>query len=146
MSRFNKKSVSQKKNSSIQGKSREESVFNKKILFSFKDINFFQAKKENFNTWSENNLLVKLMDKITEVSKLTVNEAKKQQVIKIYGDFPPSSKTKYKKPVYLENGLQWGVMHIQGKEVIAGYLVENIFYIVFLDKDHLFWISEKKNT
>lgn len=29
---------------------------------------------------------------------------------------------------------------------VAGYMKENTFYIVFLDKNHQFWITEKKHT
>ncbi len=36
--------------------------------------------------------------------------------------------------------------HGQGKECIIGHFEDNIFHIVFLDKNHEFWISKKKNT
>ncbi len=102
--------------------------------------------KENFETWDSENLLLKLINKIKDVSMQTRDEATQQQVIKIYDSFPPSSKTKYKIPNHLNSELQWCTMHIQGKQVVAGHMIENVFYIVFLDKEHKFWISSKRNT
>ena len=29
---------------------------------------------------------------------------------------------------------------------VAGHIIENIFYVVFLDKNHRFYVTEKKNT
>jgi len=87
-----------------------------------------------------------LLNKIKEITRFNIEEAKKQKIIKIYPNFPPTDKTKYTIPSYLNEQLQWCVAHIQGKEVIAGHLIENTFYVVFLDKEHHFWISTKKNT
>jgi hypothetical protein len=57
-------------------------------------------------------------------------------------DFPPDSK--FKQPKHLSNET-WAVMHITGtsKEVVAGYIEDDIFYIIFLDKEHEFWPSSK---
>jgi len=117
-----------------------------KINFSFKDLDISQHNKENFQTWEQENLLLSLLNRIKEITCLDIEEAKKQKIIKVYPSFPPSSKTKYKVPSYLSEELQWCVAHIQGKEVIAGHLIENTFYIVFLDKEHHFWVSSKKHT
>jgi hypothetical protein len=38
-------------------------------------------------------------------------------------------------------------MDIKGqKGRVAGHIIENVFYLVFLDKEHRFFITEKKNT
>jgi len=120
--------------------------YNGRINFSFSDLDISQHNKEDFQTWERDNLLLILLNRIKEITCLDIEEAKKQKIIKIYPHFPPSNKTKYKIPQYLNRELQWCVAHIQGKEVIAGHLIENTFYIVFLDKEHHFWISNKKHT
>lgn len=136
---------STKKKSLVDGVSKSKSHFDKFVSFSFKDLNTNQHLKEDFNDWNNEKLLVKLLTKIKEISNQKMSEAT-QQTITIYGSFPPPHKTEYQVPSYLNEQIQWGTIHIQGKEVIAGYMIENIFYIVFLDKKHKFWISEKKHT
>ncbi len=37
-------------------------------------------------------------------------------------------------------------MHIQNKECVIGHTLRNVFYVVFLDKEHGFYPSELKNT
>ena len=136
---------SKKRKSLVDGVSKSESHFDKFVSFSFKDLNSNQHLKEDFNDWDSEKLLVKLLTKIKEILNQKMSEATKQ-TITIYGAFPPSNKTKYQVPSYLNEQIQWGTIHMQGKEVIAGYMIENIFSVVFLDKEHKFWISEKKNT
>lgn len=29
---------------------------------------------------------------------------------------------------------------------VAGYVIGNVFYVVFLDQNHRFWVTEKKGT
>jgi hypothetical protein len=38
----------------------------------------------------------------------------------------------------------WAVIHIKpnSKEVVAGFLENDVFYIVFLDKEHDFWDTD----
>ena len=138
------KGISQKKPNILSDLSKRD--YNKKINFSFQDLDVTQHNKEDFKTWEENNLLLKLINRIKDMTCLDIEEAKQQKIIKVYPHFPTSKSTKYKVPSYLNEQLQWCVAHIQGKEVIAGHLIENTFYIVFLDKEHHFWISNKKNT
>lgn len=140
------KGKSQTDNSPLKGASKSSNRYLRHISFSFKDMDTNQYLKENFENWNSEDLLLKLINKIKDVSKLTRDEATAQNIIKIYGSFPPSDKTEYSVPSYLNEELQWGVLHVQGKEVVAGHMIENIFYIVFLDKEHKFWISTKKNT
>jgi len=138
------KGLSQKKPNILSNLSSRD--YNGKINFSFRDLDVSQHNKEDFENWEKNNLLLKLLNRIKEITCLNIEEAKNQNIIKIYPNFPPSDKTKYKIPPYLNEQLQWCVAHIQGKEVIAGHLIENTFYVVFLDKKHHFWISTKKYT
>jgi hypothetical protein len=37
-------------------------------------------------------------------------------------------------------------MHIKGLPCVIGHMHHHVFYVVFLDKDHKFWPSPKKNT
>lgn len=101
---------------------------------------------ESYEEWQEEEILALAMMKLQEVCNLTKIEATTRQIIKEYpkGVFPPNSD--FTHPRHIPDDISWCSMHIQGKECIIGYFEENIFYIVFLDKDHRFWITQKKNT
>ncbi|HFU76494.1 MAG TPA: hypothetical protein ENK66_09650 [Arcobacter sp.] len=133
------------KKSDIKGKSNPFG-FNAPVVFSFKELDSTQHLKETFECWDKENLLPKLLNKIKDVSTMNMSDATQSNTIKNYGHFPESNKTKYKVPTHLSKELQWASMHIQGREVVAGHIVENVFYIVFLDREHKFWISKKKYT
>lgn len=114
------------------------------IVFSLKD--FDKNQGQSFDEWQEDKLLALAFTKLCEVSNLTKVEALSQQIIKEYpkGVFPPNSDFSHPKHVDLD--ISWCTFHIQGKECVIGYFIESTFYIVFLDKNHSFWITEKKHT
>ena len=70
-------------------------------------------------------------------------EAESQKFITVYGDFPKSSG--FQNP-FPNSELQWGVIkNIKGqKSRVAGYVEGHIFYVVFLDENHLFFPSYRK--
>ncbi|TGN99701.1 hypothetical protein PN36_35005 [Candidatus Thiomargarita nelsonii] len=138
------KAKARKNSSSLAGSST--GCFKSPVVFSFRSLDSSQHLKETFECWEKEKLLVKLLNKIRAVSQKTMSEAMIDRIIKIYDSFPPKDKTAYSVPNYLSEELQWASMHLQGKAVIAGHVVENIFYIVFLDREHKFWKSKKKNT
>jgi len=114
------------------------------IVLSLKD--FDRNQGQSFDEWEEEKLLALAVSKLREVCQLTVGQATSQQIIKPYTKvgFPPESE--FEHPKHVLPDVIWCSMHIQGKECVIGYFEDNIFNIVFLDKDHQFWITEKKNT
>jgi hypothetical protein len=114
----------------------------KHIVFSLKDFDINQG--QSFEEWEKNKLLANLMARLREISSNTVIEAINKGILKEYGEFPEN--TEFRFPIYLFKGVNWASLHIAGKQRVAGYIEDNVFYIVFLDKDHKFWISEKKHT
>lgn len=135
MAKYNRKSKQ------LDDRSPNRELF---IVFSFRD--FDRNQGQNFAEWQEDELLAALCEKLLGISHLTVGQVTSQQIIKPYTkvDFPPDSGFKY--PKHVPDGVKWASMHIQGKECIIGHFEDNIFHIVFLDKNHEFWISKKKNT
>jgi len=103
------------------------------ITFSFKDFDDTQPKEnpENLDIWEREGLLQPLLIRLKELSQLTRDEAVKQKQIKIYGDFPP--KTEFIHPQHVNNNVTWAVIKTVGgqKGVVAGYIIESTFYIVF---------------
>lgn len=114
------------------------------IVFSFRD--FDRNQGQGFKEWETDELLAKLCEKLAGISQLTVKQVLHQQIIKIYTkvDFPP--KSAFTHPPHVPQGVKWASMHIQGKECIIGHFEDNVFQIVFLDRHHEFWKTEKRNT
>lgn len=114
------------------------------IVLSFRD--FDRNQGQNFEEWEEEKLLALAISKLRDICQLTRVQATSQQIIKQYSnvDFPPN--TVFEHPKHVLPDVVWCSMHIQGKECIIGHFEDNIFHIVFLDKNHEFWISKKKNT
>ncbi len=112
----------------------------KLIVFSLKDFDINQG--QSFEDWEKDKILSNLMTRLREISSFTATEAQQKRILTIYGDFPV--KTGFKQPKHIPDGVNWAVISIKGKERIAGYIEDNVFYIVFLDKNHRFWITEKK--
>jgi hypothetical protein len=102
---------------------------------------------QTIEEWHTAGLLVLLFNRLKSVGHFTPVEVRQKKIIKEYTkvDFPPNSQ--FKKPTHIVD-VTWAVMHItqNSKEVVVGYIEEDVFYIVFLDKDHLFWPSILKNT
>ncbi len=114
------------------------------IVLSFTD--FDRNQGQSFEEWEEEKLLALAINRLRHICQLTRLEATSQQIIKQYPnvDFPPN--TVFEHPKHVLPDVVWCSMHIQGKECIIGHFEDNIFHIVFLDKNHEFWISKKKNT
>lgn len=72
-------------------------------------------------------LLSKLLDKLTYVSQCNITEAQQRGYITIYKDFPERSD--FKVPKHFEGNVNWAVIKdIGGQKVrVAGYVYENVF-------------------
>ncbi|WP_028376057.1 hypothetical protein [Leeuwenhoekiella sp. MAR_2009_132] len=114
------------------------------IVLSFRDFDINQG--QDFEEWEEAKLLALMINKLRAICQITMAQATAQQIIKPYTkvDFPPESA--FTHPKHVLPDVTWCTMHIQGKECIIGHIEDNIFHIVFLDKEHEFWKTKKKNT
>lgn len=137
MSQFKKQELL-RKNNIPKNKEIKENV---EIVFNFKDFDDSQGQK--FIEWENSKLLSCMMHKIKEVSKRNIHTMHEVKC-KTYKYFP--KKTKFKHPLHITEDAKWASMHIKGKPCIIGHFIKNVFYVVFLDQDHEFWISDKKGT
>lgn len=142
--RSNRKRLGRIENIREERKTNEEYP---KMLFSFKDFDRNQAPPgQTYEEWQDAELLAYMLEKFGYICELNRNEAIRNGYIKIYGNFPP--KSDFEPPNHIAQDVQWAVvMNIKGqKGRVAGHIIEHVFYVVFLDKDHRFYISTKKNT
>ncbi len=117
------------------------------MLFSFKDFQYNSQipPGQTYKEWQEKKLLAYMLEKFGYICNCNRIQAEQKKFIKVYGDFPKTSKFNNPFPA---SELEWAViMNIKGqKPRVAGYLDGHIFYVVFLDENHLFYPSPKKNT
>lgn len=111
------------------------------ISFSWEKLDANQGQR--IYEWEEERLLSELCIRMQQISQYTKENALAQQLIKQYTQvgFPPNSE--FNIPTHVSPAY-WAVIHIKptSKEVVAGYIENDVFYIVFLDKDHKFWPTD----
>lgn len=114
---------------------------NSTISFSFSKIDKTQG--ETIEQWEELGLLSTFIARTQQISNIEYQQALALQLIKQYTrvGFPEDSE--FKEPKHVVPNY-WAVIHItqNSKEVVVGYLENNVFNIVFLDKDHKFWPTD----
>ena len=122
-------------------------VGNKQRNISFSFSKHIKAEGQSIEEWEEFGLLKPLLIRIKNLGQHSTLTVRQNNWIKEYHkvSFPPNSGFKEPKHVV---GVTWAVMHITetSKEVVAGFIEDDVFYIIFLDKDHIFWPSKLKNT
>lgn len=109
------------------------------VSFEFLDRN----QGQTFEDWEKDGLLLNMLNTLRDYCKKTMEENKSDK-FKEYGNFPKESK--FKHPAHVPKDVSWASLHLSGRVCLGGHIYENIFYIVFLDKNHEFWISKKKHT
>ncbi len=145
-SSIDEKSLERRSNTKEERKVKEDLP---KVVFSFKDFDVRQIPPgQSYPEWQEKKLLAYMVEKFGEICKCNMVEAQQQRMIKIYGAFPPSSGFRYPQTVIQDKNINWAVvMDIKGqKPRVAGHIIGNVFYVVFLDAEHLFFPSELKHT
>lgn len=146
MGKNNFKNRKTSKNNKREPKSLEDKSPKRELLIVFSFRDFDRNQGQGFEEWETEELLALACERLASLSQMTVSQAVHGEIVKIYTkvDFPPISAFTY--PAHVPEGVKWASMHVQGKECIIGYFEDNVFYIVFLDMHHEFWITEKKNT
>lgn len=114
------------------------------IVLSLKNFDINQG--QSFEEWQEVELLALAFQKLRSLCEYTIPQATSLGILKIYTKVPFPPESEFLHPKHVPDDVDWSSMHIGNKPCIIGYFEDNIFHVVFLDKDHEFWISKKKNT
>ncbi|WP_422354134.1 hypothetical protein [Roseivirga pacifica] len=117
----------------------------RRITFSL--IKQIKGEGQSIEEWNESGLLQKLLIRLKHVGQHSVHEVKQMKLIKEYHKVKFPLDSGFTEPKHVSN-VTWAVMHLtdNSKEVVVGYIEEDVFYIVFLDQEHQFWPTSKKNT
>lgn len=113
------------------------------LVFSLRYLNQCPPG-QTIEDWQKDGILSKAVQLLAKISNFTRDEAIKNKVLSLYTTYPSNSC--FNKPEQTPADAAWGVLKkINGQKTrIAGFLNRNIFYIVFLDKEHKFAPSSKK--
>lgn len=100
---------------------------------------------QSIKTWAADGSLEDLLCKLTYLTKNGITKVLSDGMFTNYTRFPDSSVNDFRCPSNLTKDEDWGVIKNIGgqKRRVAGFLRDNIFYVVFLDRDHRFWKTKK---
>lgn len=130
-----------------------------KLSFSFKYFDGNQQAGQDFKDWNDNEK-TKLLDKLKEYSKENKQYWLNQRtgsgglkVLEIYSTFPINSD--FSKPIHVPDNVKWARFRLESKVRLIGFFIDetearekqlstDIFYVVFLDKNHRFYLLENE--
>lgn len=130
-----------------------------KLSFSLKYFDGSQEAGQDFKDWNDKQkqeLLEKLRDYSRESKLFWLNQRVGSgglKVLAIYGTFPRNSDFEY--PKHVPEKVRWARFRMESAMRIVGFFIDeeqskevnlstDIFYIVFLDREHRFYKMEKK--
>ncbi|MBL6735280.1 MAG: hypothetical protein ISP86_05325 [Shewanellaceae bacterium] len=144
----------------------EYSGIEKKCKFNFDYFDDTQNAGQSFRDWQDEAIkspesattLAKLMHKLKDYSAKSLDDWKREDHLAFYDKFPQHSEFQY--PHHVPEGVQWGRFRLSGKVRLVGFRLKkdnlpkdnpskydmNTFYVVFLDKEHLFYPWVPANT
>ena len=107
------------------------------LRFSFKHLDTTQG--QTFQDWQTEGILADALETMRGYCTQTLGKAVSKK-FSIYNNFPP--KSDFHHPKHVSPEACWARIHISGLRCLGGHIVHNTFYVVFLDKNHRFFISE----
>ena len=130
-----------------------------KLSFSFKYFDSNQEAGQDFKDWNDKQkqeLLEKFRDYSRESKSYWLNQragAGGLKILEIYGQFPTNSDFKY--PKHVPEKVKWARFRMESAMRLVGFFVDedsaktkelstDVFYVVFLDRDHRFYKMETK--
>lgn len=119
------------------------------LSFNFSYLNEQEAAGQSLEEWCDSHeqipLLVSFIRKLAHLSDQNITTSMTEGGLALYGDFPAKKVTNFKCPAGLENK-KWGtIRNVGGQQArVAGFLQDQTFFPVFLDKDHVFYKSSKR--
>ncbi len=116
------------------------------LYFQNSDI----SPAQSLDTWNDDGRLLDMLKTLQHVTSSDITQLQSaDNKLTLYGNFPEKSVNEFSLPHSLKHRMvsndKWGTLRNIGgqKARIAGFLRDNIFYIVYLDRDHRFYKSQK---
>ena len=165
------KFVNEKKNTFLRNLNQQPSLeddnndLTKRCKFNFSYFVSNQDAGQEFKDWTHKQL-VDLLRKLKGFTAKPLDFWRNERVgsnglrvLVIYGNFPSNSD--FVRPKHIPHQAQWGRFRLGSKLRLVGFTIptelhrcphrrtgeffdKNTFYVVFLDRDHKFYLLEKK--
>lgn len=139
-----KKNLFSGKSQSVEARQREQELLNNMFLLSFKDLDREQG--QTLEDWEKEGILARAIDTLRNYCCSSLVSQSNTDKFTIYGEFPPREDTDFEPPKHVPDDAVWARIHVTGKQCIIGHVLRNVFYVVFLDKEHKFYKSKLKHT
>lgn len=110
---------------------------------SFEHYDKTQPYGSSFKDWQKVGLLSKAFETLQGYCCSPLEDQLGSDKFGTYKRFPKPTDTLYKYPPMVPPDAKWAKLHITGPAVIIGHIVQNTFYVVFLDKTHKFWLTKR---
>lgn len=110
----------------------------------FQDTNTYPA--QSLSQWETDGMLPAMLRSLIFITQENITQLQgPDKKIALYKKFPDKAVNEFTLPTSLNEYENWGTIRNVGgqKARIAGFLRDNIFYIVYLDKHHKFYKSTK---
>ncbi|WP_336769351.1 hypothetical protein [Pantoea endophytica] len=132
--------------------------------FNFSYFDNTQEAGQDYSAWSHEELL-KLFDKFKNYTNSSLDYWRHQRtgggglkVFEVYGDFPKRSD--FSHPKHVPHDVQWARFRLENMVRLVGFIIprgmecrkdivlkeafdSNTFYVVFLDRNHKFYLTEE---
>lgn len=113
---------------------------------SFQHLDTSQKYGSSFRDLQKCGLLSKMLECFQGYCCRPLLEQVDKNKFTIYGNFPTKDKTKFYFPTNVPPDANWARIHITGPFVVIGHIVEDTFYVIFLDKTHKFWLTKRETS
>jgi len=110
---------------------------------SFQYLDTAQKYGSSFKDWQKAGLLSKAMDTLRGYCRRPLVEQLDGDKFTTYSGFPAKGDTLFEYPQNVPLDANWARIHVTGAAVLIGHIVNDTFYVVFLDKTHKFYLTKK---
>ena len=131
----------------LREQGERDKVAKSERLITFSFSKHIKGEGQTIEEWNELGILGQLILRLKYLGQYSTLTVRQNKWINEYHKVEFPSKSKFTEPKHVIN-VTWAVLHIKpkSKEVVVGYIEGDVFYIIFLDKEHHFWPSKLKNT
>lgn len=119
------------------------------IRFNFKYYCHGDGSGQSFDDWQKDKILADLNEKLHHFSSSTITELRNNGSLSVYEIFPEDSV--FNEPAaFRDLKVQWVKLRVTGRRRLIGVMMpdmpgsEDVFYVVFLDKEHQFYPMDKE--
>lgn len=124
------------------------------LSFNYKYFLFGEDYGESFQEWEKEKILADLNEKLKVFSAKTAVELEQDGTLERFDSFPSDSEFSEPPALKEKTNITWARLRITGGRRLIGFLMKaqgellgkEVFYIVFLDKNHRFAPYTKKGT